>query len=266
MLGADYVWRRNLRCVLNRGESATPHPGGIHNGNTLELIDFSSRIDMHFPVVTNRNRKLGYRFLAAEARWILNGDDRVATIEPYSPIIAKFSDDGERFFGAYGPRIADQMRYIVATLLADPHSRQAVATIWRPSPPKSKDIPCTVSVQFLIRDDQLFCIDTMRSSDLWLGWPYDVFNFSMLSASLVLVLREHGMKDLDLGWLTVNAGSQHLYTRDIEQARKCVAESQEIEYAPLDLEVLGSVGVVPFLTLLADHPHGDLPWLKEIVG
>jgi thymidylate synthase len=258
---ADAAWAANLFEVINYGSRTAPRPGSPYTGETLELINFESSFDMRFPVVTNRNRKLGYRFMAAEARWILQGDDRVETIKPYSKVIADFSDDGVTFFGAYGPRIREQMAYVVQTLLHDPASRQAVVNIWRPNPPKTKDVPCTIDVQFLIRDNTLHCIDNMRSSDLWLGWPYDVFNFTMLSASLLLVLRGFGM-ELSLGMLSLRAGSQHIYKRNLEKASRCLAQPEEVEYAPFDPVQLG--GVNNYLTQLADHASAKLPWLGEL--
>jgi thymidylate synthase len=137
----------------------------------------------------------------------------------------KFSDDGRVLYGAYGPRIHEQLGYVLRVLANDPTSRQAVMTIWRNNPPASKDIPCTLSVQFLIRNNKLYCFDTMRSSDLWLGWPYDVFSFSMLSLYIVLLLREgRGMK-LKLGELWITAGSQHIYDRDREGVLRCSASA-----------------------------------------
>ena len=137
------------------------------------------------------------------------------TISPFSRNISQFSDNGETFFGAYGPKITSQLFYVANTLSADPDSRQAVINIWRENPGPSKDIPCSLSVQFLIRDNRLHCQYTMRSSDAWLGWVYDVFNFSMLSGVVLLMLGDR-FPQLELGTLTLTAGSQHLYERDRE--------------------------------------------------
>jgi thymidylate synthase len=58
----------------------------------------------------------------------------------------------------------------------------------------------------------------MRSSDIWLGVPYDVFNFTMLTGYLMLLLREKGLDNLELGYLYLNAGSRHLYENNFESA------------------------------------------------
>ncbi len=113
---------------------------------TKELLCQSITIDMRRPVLTIPGRKLNYKFMAAEAYWILSGDDKVETISPFCKNIAQFSDDGERFFGAYGPKIQDQLPYVIEKLTEDPFSRQAGLTIWRENPPATKDVPCTISI------------------------------------------------------------------------------------------------------------------------
>jgi thymidylate synthase len=179
---------------------------------------------MRQPVLRVEERKLSYQFMAAEAYWILTGDDRVASIAPYSNRIANFSDDGIRFFGAYGPEIVDQLPYVVRKLNEDPLTRQAGLSIWRKNPPPSKDIPCTVAVFFSIREGRLNCHVFMRSSDLWLGLPYDVFNFSMLSHLVCCKLNETRLvsDSVSPGDLYLTAASSHLYETNWDQAIQCL--------------------------------------------
>lgn len=143
----------------------------------------------------------------------------MTTIQPFSRGIAAFSDDGVRFDGAYGPKVVDQLRYVIDSFRKDIYTRQAIIDIWRPNPRDSSDIPCTLSLQFLIRDGHLNTIATMRSSDIWLGWPYDVFNFTMITSYIALEL----MKDLGivpLGYLYVRPGSLHLYESNWEEVQE----------------------------------------------
>jgi thymidylate synthase len=218
---ADYVWFKLLEQLVLGGHDVAPR-----HQVTLEMLGVTSLIDMNYPILTIKGRRLSYGFMAREAYCILTGNDRVDALAPWAPSVRQFSDDGDRFFGAYGPKIVAQVGYVVRTLAADPSSRQAVVSIWRENPPASKDIPCTLSAQWLIRDAQLCCIDTMRSSDIWLGWPYDVFTFSMASALIRLKLRALGI-DVKLGWLRINAGSQHLYARNYLGARRVIDEGTE---------------------------------------
>jgi thymidylate synthase len=59
----------------------------------------------------------------------------------------------------------------------------------------------------------------MRSSDIWLGLPYDMFNFSMITGYIGLILRQKMCREVSMGWVTINVGSSHLYLpRDTAEA------------------------------------------------
>lgn len=239
MLSTNTAWLKALSDCLKNGKESAPRGKKIK-----ELMAYQTTIPMEWPMMTVKDRHLGYRFMAAEAAWILSGDNRVRTIAPYSKAISNFSDDGHFFNGAYGPMIREQLHHVIAALNDDTDTRQAVLTIWRPNPAKSKDIPCTVSVQFMIRDGMLHVIDTMRSSDLWLGWPYDVFNFSMLARYVICHLKHKP----ELGVLVLQAGSSHLYEDNWEDAAMILQKHSQLD-AP----------VIPWFE------HGDdlVEWLWE---
>lgn len=207
----------------------------------LEILAAQSVVDMKYPVVNVPERALSYSFMAAEALWILSGDNRVETIKQYAPSIAAFSDNGVTFFGAYGPKINEQIGHVTQSLAKDRDTRQSVINIWRENPPETKDVPCTLSAQWFIRDGALHCVDTMRSSDIWLGWPYDVFNFTALSAVIGLRLRDSFDVHVRLGTLYLNAGSQHLYRKNYDKALACIDRQGPLErMAPLDLDTFTS--------------------------
>jgi thymidylate synthase len=232
---ATEVWLNLLERLRDFGRESNPRGLKI-----IEQLAWQTAVDMHYPVVRVPGRQLGWRFLAAEAWWILMGKEDVASIAPYSKEISKFSDDGEYFFGAYGPMIEYQLDYVVNKLLEDSDSRQAVLNIWRENPPATKDVPCTLSLQFLIRDRKLHCAATMRSSDAWLGWVYDVFNFTMISAMVLLKLRnrwnnneqswagaEYEPIPVDgLGNLYLTMGSSHLYEKHWKPVQEILAGTQ----------------------------------------
>jgi len=207
------VWLETLQKIIDSDLVSKPR-----NLLIKELLNNQMQIDMHNPILSVIERKLGYRFMFREAWWIMDGRNDVESIKDYSKAISSFSDDGFYFKGAYGPRVVDQLHYVVDSLIDDINTRQAVLTIWRANPRASKDIPCTISIQWLIRDYKIHCIDNMRSSDIWLGVPYDVFNFTMLTGCIMLLLREKGLHDLKLGNLYLNAGSRHLYENNFESA------------------------------------------------
>jgi thymidylate synthase len=207
----DRAWIMAINEVHLFGDRVVPR-----GKPTLELLNHTIAVDMRYPVLSVPERKLGYKFMAAEAAWILSGDNRVETIKQYSKTISDFSDDGITFFGAYGTKIiSEQFIYAKDVLKKDHNTRQAVINIWRESPKESKDIPCTLSCQFMIRQCMLDLFVTMRSSDIWLGVPYDIFNFSMLGVMMLLALND---PRLQLGTIYNTAASRHLYESDIPAA------------------------------------------------
>jgi len=242
---ASRAWLDALKTIMVYGLPVCPR--GME---TLELQQNTFTMYMGNPVVLCPARKLSYTFLAAEALWILNGDNRVSTIARYNKNIAKFSDDGETFFGAYGPRIATQIEYIVDKLVQDKDTRQAVLTIWRENPPRTRDVPCTVAISFLIRNEVLNCHVFMRSSDAWLGLPYDCFNFSMLALQVACAYnkmagRDSVTKPVELGTLYLTAASMHIYARDFDGVRKCLSENEAPIgcHVPVEPLILGEWGV-----------------------
>jgi thymidylate synthase len=252
-------WQGLLHIIMKHGQQANPR-----GQKTKEILGMKSIINMNTPVITIKERLLGYKFMAAEAAWIMSGDNRVSTIQPFSKVIGNFSDDGILFFGAYGPKIRDQLAHVLQSLLADNDSRQAVITIWRQNPRASKDIPCTISCQFMIRDGYLHCFMNMRSSDAWLGVPYDWFNFSMLSAGVALLLREKGL-NVNLGNLHFYAASQHLYEKNWEGAEQCQDGVVLGDYAPLDLAEFASYDdLVNHLWVIANGVEPNRKFLSEI--
>ena len=185
-----------------------------------EKINHTWKIDMDDPIITLPERKLSYPFMFGEATWMLQGKNDVESVSKYVGGIKRFSDDGVTFFGAYGPKIITQTSYVVDTLIKDNDSRQAVLSIWRENPRSSKDIPCTLTLQFFLREASddlwLHTIANMRSNDAWLGVPYDTFNFSAISFYIACCLNLRGLK-CKLGELTIQAGSRHIYETDYEK-------------------------------------------------
>ena len=239
------AWFALLKNLFDNGLPVSPRGYETHEllGVQLRVKDMTKNILVH-PV-----RGLGYRFMLAEWLWIAAGRGDVETVARYNKHIAQFSDNGTTFAGAYGTRILPQSEYLLEQL-KKPHSRQAVVSIWTPSPAPSKDIPCTLIWQLLARGGELHAIVTMRSSDIWLGLPYDAFNFSMLSMSVA------GELGLTPGSLTFNLGSSHLYDRDREKAAAVLA-------APELLSVVSSPqlpGLTPADAILSYDELLTAPW------
>jgi thymidylate synthase len=183
-------------------------------------VTFTAPIEfnvLHHPV-----RDLNYRFMIAEWLWMSLGREDVDSLDRYNSIIKRFSDDGKTFAGAYGPRWIHQRRYVLDCLTNDPDSRQALATLWSPNPRTSKDIPCTIMFQFMIRDKKLHMTAKMRSSDIWLGLPYDFFNFSQLGNEVA------GEMGLERGTLTMELTSSHIYEDNLEKGKLLLLSKESV--------------------------------------
>ena len=202
----DAAWIGLIRDVM-QGDLVAPRGKA-----TLELPQSTIAVSTLQPVLTLETRKLNYRFMAAEALWILSGRNTLEELTEINPRMVEFSDDGVTLAGAYGPPFRAQVDYVVDKLIEDRSSRQAGLTIWKPNPPVSKDIPCTVAIWFQLRQGKLNTHVFMRSNDVWLGTPYDIFTFSMMGWYVVNKLRLRLEDDLLLpGALYLTAASHHLY-------------------------------------------------------
>lgn len=197
-----------IQKVITHGVEVCPR--GIW---TREIITNVVTFDMNHPIITIPERKLSYRFMIAEAHWILSGSRLLHHHPVITDKLRRYSDDNHTLSGAYGPSLLEQIRYVYSLLSEEPHTRQAVISFWKPSPIPSKDIPCTVSLQFLLRRNKIHTVANMRSSDVFLGIPYDLFSFTMITLFLMTFISD----DLDLGTLTIFAGSQHIYEEDVER-------------------------------------------------
>ena len=178
--------------------------------NAVTVID-----DPKDNLVTSPIRKLSHKYAIGELLWYLSGSNKLDAIANYSKAWNKLSDDGETVNSAYGYRIFekfgfDQWEHVKGLLKADPNSRQAVIHIKEPNPEKTKDLPCTVALQYFIRDGKLYATTYMRSNDIWLGFPYDVFTFTCLQIKMAFEL------GVGIGSYTHIAGSLHLYSRNVQ--------------------------------------------------
>ena len=186
-------------------------------------------------LIYNPERKFALPFALGEFLWYLRGSDSCDIISYYNSKYVKYSDDKLTLNGAYGKRIfssvqdnKSQWDKIVEKLKSDNCSRQAVISIYSKEDifTNSKDIPCTSTIQFFIRDNKLNCIVNMRSNDLIWGTCYDVFNFTMLQELLVREL------EVELGWYKHIAGSMHIYEYHSELVQRILKSEYEVYEMP----------------------------------
>ncbi len=188
------------------------------NLGTKEILNVAVEFEnVYKPFVTNPFRRLNFAFAFAEVGWIASGRSDLGYLIPFNKQMARFSDDGKTLTGAYGPKIKNQLEYIYEVLQKDQDSRQAVITIWTPRPTASLDIPCTVMLHFMIRGGKLHLTTYMRSNDIWLGFPYDIFTFTTILRQTAFTL------NVQAGTYTHITGSMHIYDhnfRNIDMALK----------------------------------------------
>lgn len=213
-------------------------------------------------------RRVNTKLAAVEALQLISGTIHPELLLRASPHYAQvLVNPGELTQGAYGPRTRAALRRVVELLQRDPTSRQAMLSIWRDEDLTTVgDRPCTIGLQFLVRDERLQLHVWMRSEDVWLGVPYDLFMFTQLQRTIAVVL------GLSPGSYHHHVTSLHIYDRDLA----AVDELHEPDDRPLHdnlplgvLPRLGDVGVPALdalrlntVRLLRDDSPGP-DWLKR---
>ena len=169
-----------------------------------------------------------------ELLWYLAGSDKLDFIEYYIPLYRKFVEDDGTIHGGYGPRIfppdgTNQFDSVLSLLKRKPGTRQAVIQVFSGNDivAQKKDTPCTCTLQFLIRDQRLHLIVCMRSNDAYLGFPHDVFSFTMLQELMAVEL------GIDVGKYHHFSGSMHIYDEQLDEARQFLKEGFQTTLSPM---------------------------------
>jgi len=213
----DDLLRAATEAVLENGESVSPTKGANRElrGVTLQLTNPRARL--------SRSESRGKVFSAlGELIWYLSGSSATDHIAHYISHYADSDEDGI-IFGAYGPRLrgdADQLATVIGLLRKRPSTRRAVIQLFDAADllEDHNDVPCTCTLQFLHRSAGLDLIVYMRSNDVFIGLPHDVFCFSMIQELVACSL------GVDVGQYIHIAGSLHLYDANVESARTFLAE------------------------------------------
>lgn len=218
----DDIYKNSIARILEEGESVTARGLSFQECRFQHLILTNPRAR----IIENPERKLSKRFAMAEFIWIMSGKCNLAQIEFYNKRMREFSDDGFTLSGAYGPRLRhwrlqrgdiDQLSNCLQRLKNDIYTRQASIVILDPAldfVQKSKDVPCNNYLQFMFRENKLDLAVYVRSNDLFLGFPYDIFEWTMLQEIFACAL------NVELGEYHHIVGSLHIYNQDIEKANK----------------------------------------------
>lgn len=168
-----------------------------------------------------------------ELCWYLAGSNDLSFIKYYLPKYEE-SAEGGKLFGAYGPRLfswdgINQVCNATSLLGLRPSSRQAVVQLFDRGDiiGDHKDVACTSTLQFMIRDGALHMLTNMRSNDLFLGLPHDIFCFTMIQEIVATDL------SIRLGSYKHTVGSLHLYDENMDEARQFLAEGWQSTTTPM---------------------------------
>jgi len=182
-------------------------------------------------LVNNVHRKISLKYLIGEWLWDERGSNSLSEINYYAKFWNSISDDKKTANSAYGHRIlginkfviVNQWKWVKQQIIKDKETRRAVIFIGLPSDMKNKtkDFPCTISLQFLIRDNRLHLICNMRSNDLVLGFTYDVATVTLYQEKMLLELRKYYPK-LNMGKYFHVAGSLHIYKKHYEMIKQII--------------------------------------------
>ena len=164
------------------------------------------------------SRKMPIRYAIGELLWYRSMNTTCKSIERFSKFWQRVSDDGENVNSNYGYCIGkkycfDQWKTVKQLLINQPNTRQAVIHIKEARDlvnKPTKDVNCTIALQFILRNNKLDLITTMRSNDVHLGLPYDLFNFTCMQIQMAMEL------GVDVGTYYHNAASLHMYRRNKE--------------------------------------------------
>lgn len=236
--------------LMSHGMKAQPR-----GQETRELLNYNITLrDPRNRIISLPSRKTNLAYLIGELVWYLNGENTVDGILPFSKFWSNITNSGNeegypagtinsnygnRLFGLAqidGLKERNQWQTALDILAADSESRQAIVNIHMPSDRHdgNKDVACTLTLQFFIRENALHMIVNMRSNDIILGFTNDVFQFTMLQEIMMLQLRDQ-YPELELGHYFHNAGSMHLYSRHFKMAEQLAEEEmKDLSMIPMD--------------------------------
>jgi thymidylate synthase len=220
--------------VINRGEHVVVRDMPTRELTAVTMI-IPNTLEPLLPIGVGRGVNL--KLAALEALQLISGVARADLVRVAAPTFESVLVDAtDPDYGAYGPRVVEQLADCIALLKDDPSSRQAIVSIWNKADLRHVgDKPCTVFFQFLIRESghgfaALEMHTHMRSQDVWLGVPYDIFMFTQLQHTIANELR------MPVGQYVHHTTSLHIYERDIAAANKLHAPT-DIDFVDLPLGI-----------------------------
>ena len=216
-----------MRHVLEHGYPKSDRTGT----GTLSVFGWQMRYDLAqgFPLLTTK--KLHTKSIVHELLWFLQGDTNIRYLKEHGVSIW---DDWADANGDLGPvygyqwrswqapdgRVIDQIAQLVDGLKKNPDSRRHIVSAWNPADiERMKLPPCHALFQFYVADGKLSCQLYQRSADIFLGVPFNIASYALLT---LMVAQVCGYRPGDF---VHTLGDAHLYSNHLEQARLQLARA-----------------------------------------
>ena len=211
-----------LRDVIEHGSDKADRTGT----GTRSVFGRQMRFDLRdgFPLVTTK--KLHLRSIVHELLWFLKGETNVAYLRDHKVSIwDEWADaDGElgpvygkqwRRWATADGREIDQIRWVVDEIRRNPDSRRLIVSAWNVADlPDMALMPCHTMFQFYVTDGKLSCQLYQRSGDLFLGVPFNIASYALLTHMVAQVC------DLGVGDFVHTLGDAHIYANHFDQVRE----------------------------------------------
>ncbi|TDP79960.1 thymidylate synthase [Brachybacterium sp. AG952] len=244
-----------LREVLETG-----HAKGDRTGTgTRSLFGKQIRYDLSegFPLVTTK--RVHTRSIIVELLWFLRGDTNIGYLHEHDVTIwDEWADENGDLGPVYGAQwrswptpdggMIDQITDVVEQIRTNPDSRRLIVSAWNPADiPQMALAPCHALFQFEVHDGKLSCQLYQRSADLFLGVPFNIASYALLTH---MVAQQTGLEVGDFVW---TGGDCHIYDNHVEQVERQLSREPYpypelrlnrrpdsiLEYEPEDIEIVG---------------------------
>ena len=215
----DDLLNEVFRRLITTGQEIYPSKGKAYEitGVVLELTNPRARMSR------TEARALIFSWLG-ELLWYLAGSDELKFIRYYIKEYPTDYKGAKSVRAAYGPRLRDkhkdQLKWVIDLLKAKPDTRRAIIPIFQPKDAETDlaEVPCTCTLQFLLRNRRLELITHMRSNDAYIGLPGDIFAFTMIQELVAAAL------NVQPGRYKHLVGSLHLYEAQRKKAQQFLSE------------------------------------------
>jgi thymidylate synthase len=211
-----------LRLVLERGKERSDRTGV----GTISVFGAQARFDLRdsFPLLTTK--KLHLKSIIHELLWFLRGDTNVRSLnEAGVTIWDEWADENGDLGRVYGAQWTDwrgadgsrvnQIDDVIRQIRRNPDSRRLIVSAWNPAEIREMALPpCHVLFQFYVRDGELSCQLYQRSADLFLGVPFNIASYALLT---MMVAQVCGLRP---GEFVHTFGDLHLYRNHLEQTQE----------------------------------------------